>query len=169
MSLSGSGSIWMRLVNLISFCVVKFAIDATSIRRLSFWPPYGGYEPEVILPSCRIVGYREELGGRLTGPHFIQWCSSLAEAKSVCPARLWFERDSWCAIAICSEDWIEIVRYRRFPPGRQVVEEDASELVWGQIAWRRNSMGARLSTGASGRRVKSFGGNSNERSGFEGI
>lgn len=121
------------------------------------------------MPVCRVVGYREGADGCVTGPHYIRRCSGLSEAKSLCLACLWIERDNWFAVSIVLDDWSEVVRFRRFPPGRQRVEEEGADFSWGESVWRRRTKGARLSLSDSGRRRKSFGGNRNERSGFEGI
>jgi len=121
------------------------------------------------LPFWWIVGYREEADGSVSGPHRIRSCTSLDEGRSVCLACLWFERERWCAVGICRADWSEIVRYRRFPPGRKRPEEEGIDFVWGQQVRHKRTKGARLALADGGRRRKSFGGNANERSGFEGI
>lgn len=113
-----------------------------------------------------VVGYREDSLGRVTGPYFVRRCSSLPDAQSLCLARLWRDADGYFAVAIVLEDWTELVRYRRLPSSRQRLQ---LEEEWGQVLWRQRSKGARLSISESGSRVKSFGGNGNERSGFEGL
>lgn len=121
------------------------------------------------MPVCRVVGYREESDGRVTGPHFMRRFSGLSDAKSFCLACLWIERDSWFAVSIVLDDWSEVARFRRFPPGRKRPDEDGTNLVWGEQVWRKKAKGARLALADGGGRRKSFGGNENERSGFEGI
>ncbi len=117
----------------------------------------------------RVVGYREDAGGASVGPQPIRQFSNMSEAKSFALACLWFERDGWCAVAICRDDWSEVARYRRFPPGRLRPEKDLTEVVWGQVPWRKRTKGARLAIGGTGSRLKSFGGGRNGRSGFEGV
>lgn len=121
------------------------------------------------MPVYRVVGYREDQNGRITGPHFIRLFSALNEARSFCLACLWIERDSWFAVAIVRDDWSEVARFSRFPPSRKRPEEESMDIVWGEQAWRKRAKGARLALASGGGRRKSFGGNGNERSGFEGI
>lgn len=116
---------------------------------------------EAILTLLNVVGYREDALGRATGPYFVRRCSSLPDAQSLCLARLWRDGDAFFAVAIVREDWSEVVRYRRLPLSRQRLQ---LEEEWGEVLWRQRTKGARLSIGISGRRVKSFGGNGNERS-----
>lgn len=91
-----------------------------------------------------VVGYREEESGILFGPCPIVQSTSLSHARQACVAALWVDADKWCCVAIEGKDGFELVRFRRFPPDRQLEFFDNID----------NSMfrstGPRLSVSASG-------------------
>lgn len=127
-----------------------------------------GFQGGRVTAFC-VVGFREEAGGAVSGPHLIRRVAAMKDARELCLAVLWLESEKWVAVAITDLQWVEIARYRRFPPSRQIAQVDDSAVVWGVTVYRARARGARLSLSSAGGKRKSFGGNSDERSGFEGI
>jgi hypothetical protein len=111
--------------------------------------------------AFHVVGYREERSGEITGPHLVRSVGSLTQARELCLACLWLESGQWCAVSVLDVRWIEIARFRRFPPGRK--KPEVVELESGGVEYEvRRGMGARLAFSSSGRKRRSFGGKPNE-------
>lgn len=101
-----------------------------------------------------LLGHRETEDGRMAGPYRVQVVDSLARARELSLAVLWFEKEQWSSISIYDKAGIEVACYRRFPPGRQ--REYSGEEVGGIEYQIRRGMGARHAVSAVGGRRRSY-------------
>jgi hypothetical protein len=102
--------------------------------------------------SFSLVGFREVAAGILNGPFPVAKAPTFSRARELSLAVLWFEKEKWCSISIHDKTGLELVTFRRFPPGRQRIYSDEEV----KVEVRKKMGGANLAIGPNGHKRRCF-------------